>query len=54
MCARADQETVEVSNYQAGTLKLSQYRSLEQSYTVLTHGLHVRALALIHTPLQAT
>ena len=51
---RADRETVEVSNYRAGTSKLSQYRSLEQSYTVLTHGLHVRALALRHTPLQAT
>ena len=25
------------------TSKLSQYRSLEQSYTVLTHGLHARA-----------
>ena len=36
--ARADQETVEVSNYRAGTSKLSQYWSLEQSYTVLTHG----------------
>ena len=33
--ARADRETVEVSNYRAGTSKLSQYRSLEQSYTVL-------------------
>ena len=52
--ARADQETVEVSNYRAGTSKLLQYRSLEQSYTVLTHGLHVRALALRHSPLQAT
>ena len=51
---RADRETVEVSNYRAGTSKLSQYRSLEQSYTVLTHGLHVRALALRHSPLQAT
>ena len=37
--ARADRETVEVSNYRAGTSKLSQYRSLEQSYTVLTHGM---------------
>ena len=37
-----------------GTLKLSQYWSLEQSYTVLTHGLQLRALALRHTPLQAT
>ena len=36
---RADRETVEVSNYRAGTSKLSQYRSLEQSYTVLTHGM---------------
>ena len=52
--ARADRETVEVSNYRAGTSKLSQYWSLEQSYTVLTHGLHVRALALRHSPLQAT
>ena len=51
---QANRETVEVSNYRAGTSKLSQYRSLEQSYTVLTHGLHVRALALRHTPLQAT
>ena len=33
-CAQADQETVEVSNYRAGTSKLSQYRSLKQSYTV--------------------
>ena len=32
--ARADRETVEVSNYRAGTSKLSQYRSLKQSYTV--------------------
>ena len=47
---RADQETVEVSNYRAGTSKLSQYRSLELSYTVLTHGLHVWALALRHSP----
>ena len=47
-------KTVELSNYRAGTSKLSQYRSLEQSYTVLTHGLHVRALALRHSPLQAT
>ena len=52
--ARADRETVEVSNYRAGTSKLSQYRSLKQSYTVLTHGLHVQALALRHSPLQAT
>ena len=51
---RADRETVEVSNYRAGTSKLSQYRSLELSYTVLTHGLHVWALALRHSPLQAT
>ena len=51
---RADQETVEVSNYRAGTSKLSQYRSLELSYTVSTHGLHVWALALRHSPLQAT
>ena len=49
-----DLKTVEVSNYRAGTSKLSQYLSLEQSYTVLTHGLHVRALALRHSPLQAT
>ena len=47
---RAYRETVEVSNYRAGTSKLSQYWSLEQSYTVLTHGLHVRALALRHSP----
>ena len=45
-----DLKTVEVSNYRAGTSKLSQYLSLEQSYTVLTHGLHVRALALRHSP----
>ena len=51
---QADRETVEVSNYRAGTSKLSQYRSLELSYTVLTHGLHVWALALRHSPLQAT
>ena len=51
---RADRKTVEVSNYRAGTSKLSQYRSLELSYTVLTHGLHVWALALRHSPLQAT
>ena len=51
---QAYRETVEVSNYRAGTSKLSQYRSLVESYTVLTHGLHVRALALRHTPLQAT
>ena len=51
---RADRETVEVSNYRAGTSKLSQYWSLELSYTVLTHGLHVWALALRHSPLQAT
>ena len=51
---RAYRETVEVSNYRGGTSKLLQYRSLEQSYTVLTHGLHVRALALRHSPLQAT
>ena len=37
--AQADRETVEVSNYRAGTSKLLQYRSLEQSYTVLTHGM---------------
>ena len=49
-----DLKTVEVSNYRAGTSKLLQYRSHEQSYTVLTHGLHVRALAQRHTPLQAT
>ena len=36
---QAYRETVEVSNYRAGTSKLSQYRSLEQSYTVLTHGM---------------
>ena len=30
---RAYRETVEVSNYRAGLQKLSQYRSLEQSYT---------------------
>ena len=52
--AQADRETVKVSNYRAGTSKLSQYWSLEQSYTVLTHGLHVRALTLRHSPLQAT
>ena len=51
---RAYRETVEVLNYRAGTSRLSQYWSLEQSYTVLTHGLHVRALALRHSPLQAT
>ena len=35
--ARADRETVEVSNYRAGTSKLSQYRSLKQSYTVFIY-----------------
>ena len=35
--ARADRETVEVSNYRAGTSKLSQYRSLEQRLKTVEH-----------------
>ena len=34
---RADQETVEVSNYRAGTSKLLQYRSLEQRLKTVEH-----------------
>ena len=47
--ARAEWETVEVSNYRAGTSKLSQYRSLEQSYTVLNM---VCMSSMRHSPLQ--
>ena len=35
--ARAEWETVEVSNYRAGTWKLSQYRSLEQRLKTVEH-----------------
>ena len=34
---QAYRETVKVSNYRAGTSKLSQYRSLKQSYTVFIY-----------------
>ena len=39
--ARADRETVEVSNYRAGTSKLSQYRSLEQRLKTVEHIEHI-------------
>ena len=47
--AQADRETVEVSNYRAGTSKLSQYRSLEQSLKTVEHIEHIEKLSRYRT-----